>query len=222
MYGNSRQVTSSQSGIHASLEGAVKRHLHTTWQKPVADHSRMLWQHLDEWRQRSGIGRPLWLDSGCGTGRSALQLAEAHPECLVIGVDQSAVRLEKGRTRFPGLPDNLLLVRAECADLWRLMVAAGWRLERHFLLYPNPWPKPGHLHRRWHGHPVFPTLVQLGGELDLRSNWSLYPAEMAVALDMAGKQPQWGPWHPRQPLTDFEQKYLGSGHGLWRLTCCLN
>ncbi|MFN3713244.1 MAG: SAM-dependent methyltransferase [Alcanivoracaceae bacterium] len=222
MSGNSRPVLSQQSGPHPALLTVVRRHLASAWRQPLADHNRGVFEQLSEWRQRAGIGRPLWLDSGCGTGRSAFQLALGNRDCLVIGVDQSAARLERGSVRFPQLPDNLMLVRGECADLWRLMVQAGWRLERHFLLYPNPWPKPGHLLRRWHGHPVFPVLLQLGGELELRSNWSVYPQEMALALEMTGKRPTVERWDPVTVLTDFEEKYRNSGHGLWRLTCCLN
>ena len=49
-------------------------------------------------------------------------------------------------------------------------------------LYPNPWPKKKHLGRRWHGAPVFPALVKLGGELEMRSNWQTYLDEFALAL----------------------------------------
>lgn len=36
------------------------------------------------------------LDSGCGTGRSSVWLAETYPHLPVIGIDRSAVRLSKG------------------------------------------------------------------------------------------------------------------------------
>lgn len=35
-------------------------------------------------------------------------------------------------------------------------------------------PKIGHLSRRWHGHPVFPAMLELGGVLECRSNWKIY------------------------------------------------
>jgi tRNA (guanine-N7-)-methyltransferase len=222
MSGNSRPVLSPQSQPHPSLRAVVRRHLASTWRQPLADHNRGVFEQLCEWRRQAGSDRPLWLDSGCGTGRAAFQLALSNPDRLVIGVDQSAARLERGRVRFPQLPDNLMLVRAECADLWRLMVQAGWRLERHFLLYPNPWPKPAHLQRRWHGHPAFPVLLGLGGQLELRSNWRVYPEEMAMALEIAGTRATVEHWQPDAALTDFEEKYQNSGHGLWRLSCCLD
>ena len=61
------------------------------------------------------------------------------------------------------MPANAVLIRADLVDFWRLLADNGVRLARHYNLYPNPWPKIGHLARRWHGHPVFPALLELGG-----------------------------------------------------------
>ena len=122
------------------------------------------------------------LDSGCGTGASTRALARAHPDCLVIGVDKSVARLGRtGASAFPHREGNAVWLRAELSSFWRLALQAGWALERHYLLYPNPWPKPGQLQRRWHGHPVFPELLRLGGRLELRCNWEIYALEFAAA-----------------------------------------
>ena len=218
----SRIPVSCQCGPHPAVTDKVDRHLSSRWQAPVATHNHEAFEQARQWRQASGAERPLMLDSGCGTALSSVQLAESHPHALVIALDQSRARLTRARNRF-SVPDNLLLLRAECADFWRLARARGWSLERHYLLYPNPWPKPGHLARRWHGHPVFPDLLALGGVLEVRSNWRLYLEEMALALERAGP----GPAHPEsftpaEPATDFERKYHHSGHSLYRLRCDLD
>jgi len=97
------------------------------------------------------------------------------------------------------------------------MLDAGIPPVRHYLLYPNPWPKIGQLARRWHGHPVFPTIVALGGELECRSNWRIYIEEFALALTQLSGQPlQCEAYAPASPITPFEKKYLASGHELWR------
>lgn len=222
MFANSRSVTSNQSGIHDDLEKVVRRHLQHPWRAPFADHDVRAFARLQQWREEQGAERPLMLDSGCGTGRSSLSLARRHPDALVVGVDQSAARLERAGRRFQALPDNLLLLRSDCAGLWRLMLGAGWQLTRHQILYPNPWPKSAHLKRRWHGHPVWPTLLSLGGELEMRSNWPLYLQEVQAALGISGIQAELSAL-PRQtePLTDFEEKYQASGQVNWRLTASL-
>jgi len=117
------------------------------------------------------------------------------------------------------MPDNALLIRADLADFWRLARQAGWRLDAHFLLYPNPWPKPGHLQRRWHAHPVFPDLLRLGGRLELRSNFRLYLDEFQTALRLVGVQVgEVVSFRPEFPISPFEAKYSASGHELFRLT----
>ncbi len=155
------------------------------------------------------------LDSYCGTGQSTARLCKRYPDALVIGVDKSSHRLD----RHPALPKNGLLLQAHCEAVWRHLVERQTRLLAHKILYPNPWPKPGHLSRRVHGHPAFPLLLALGGDLELRSNWQLYVEEFGVALSLLG--------HPSrvaivpsddEALTLFEEKYRNSGHELWSLS----
>jgi tRNA G46 methylase TrmB len=108
-------------------------------------------------------------------------------------------------------------VRADLVDFWRLMLESEWRPEQHYLLYPNPWPKKQHLSRRWHGHPVFPGMVALGGRFECRSNWRIYIDECAAALtQLCGVPVATEAWDTPDPITPFESKYLASHHQLWR------
>jgi len=109
-------------------------------------------------------------------------------------------------------------VRADLVDYWRLCAEAGLRLARHYILYPNPWPKIGHLGRRWHAHPVFPFIPQLGGVLECRSNWQVYIEEFSVALGrLTGDAAPWEAFEAPVPLTPFERKYRDSGQTLYRV-----
>lgn len=157
------------------------------------------------------------LDSGCGTGRSTQQLAESSPEHLVIGVDQSLARLGRSGVASAVLQrDNYVLARAELASFWRLFYGAGHAPVKHYLLYPNPWPKPGHLQRRWHAHPVFPWLLALGGEIELRCNWEIYALEFASAVQVAtGETVEVKRYRPAEGISPFEIKYLERGHDLY-------
>ena len=219
MYANSRIPQSAQSGIHERLGELVDRHLREPFRKPVLDYNRAAFaEAVAAWN-----GAPLILDGACGTGASSVQLALQNPECFVIGVDQSASRLARRiADKRECLPPNLDLVRADLVDFWRLLCDAGVSLDRHYLLYPNPWPKIGHLSRRWQGHPVFPFLLQLGGWLECRSNWRIYIEEMAFALSYAGMgEVLQESFTPLAPLTPFERKYQASGHPLYRLSADL-
>ena len=212
----SREVTSSQRGIHPRLPALIARHAHSAWRKPAQAVDAPALATLD-----AALARhrgPLILDSFCGVGHSSALIAAEHADALVVGVDKSAHRL----ARHDELPDNCLLLRAHCEAVWRHLVDRGITLHSHFLLYPNPWPKPGHLGRRIHGHPAFPLLLSLGGKIELRSNWQVYVEEFGVALHLLGGVSR----IQRVPdgataMTRFEAKYRRSGHDLWRLTARL-
>lgn len=217
MQQTSTPVFSAQQGIHEQLASHVAKHAASTFLKPITDYNRAAFEHsMRAWNNQA----PLILDAGCGVGWSTIRLAEQHPDHFVIGVDQSASRLARGKqhaNQGQPLPDNMLLVRADLVDYWRLLHDAKTPIAQHHLLYPNPWPKIGHLARRWHGHAVFPTIVALGGQLECRSNWKIYIDEMASALtQLCGQHIDTEPWLPDVPLTPFEEKYLASGHTLWR------
>lgn len=216
MHANSRPVTSTQSAIHADLQKVVARHAATVFRKPVMPYNQAAFDAaMRAWRNAGAA--PLILDSGCGVGLSTLHLATLFPAHFVIGVDQSADRIARN-TLWPGAPpSNHILLRADLVDFWRLLLASEVRPERHYLLYPNPWPKIGQLARRWHGHAVFPTIVALGGQLECRSNWKTYVDEFAAALTQLGAIPvATESYADVVPITPFEQKYLASDHQLWR------
>jgi tRNA G46 methylase TrmB len=84
--------------------------------------------------------------------------------------------------------DNVILVRAELSDFWRLCsMEEEWNICRHYLLYPNPYPKKSRLKSRWYAHPAFPILLQLGGCIVVRSNWKGYLEEFATCAEVANE-----------------------------------
>jgi len=216
MHANSRPPTSAQTGIHEQLATLLNRHRNAPFRKPYAEYNRAAFEASMERRERVAPRAPVILDSCCGVGESSIALALNFPDHYVIGVDQSAARLGKN-AKGGGLPLNLDLVRADLVDYWRLMLDTGVRPHRHYLLYPNPWPKIGHLSRRWHGHPVFPAMLALGGVLECRSNWRIYIEEFCFAIDhLKQGVAVCQDYVPEVALTPFERKYLNSGHALWR------
>ena len=217
MHANSRLPTSAQTGIHEQLGRLLERHRAAPFRKPYSDYNRAAFAASFERRERLAPGSPLILDSCCGVGESSIALALAFPEHYVIGVDQSESRLSRNVGGPQELPANLDLVRADLVDYWRLMRDANIRLHRHYLLYPNPWPKIGQLSRRWHGHPVFPAMLELGGVLECRSNWRIYIDEFCFSLQRLTQHAAvCEAFMPEQALTPFERKYLNSGHTLYR------
>ena len=221
MYANSPRIESAQGAPHRRLLEVVDKHRRSRWRQPIAEHSRIAFEQLRAWLS-SRDSRPLLLDSGCGTGASTLKLAHACPHANVVGIDQSLDRLSRHaelRDDLARIADHAVLVRGRLEDLWRLLLGEGIHVHRHCLWYPNPWPKPVHLQRRWHAHPVWPALLELGGVIELRSNWRVYVDEFALALAACGWISTIAPVaDDGDPMTPFERKYRDSGHPLWCLS----
>lgn len=215
-HANSSVPESAQQAMHGHLARMLERHLRTPFRKPYADYNRAAFAaSLSGWDGKA----PLVLDAGCGVGHSTIALARALPDHWVIGVDQSADRLARRKPCVEAaLPANMVFVRADLVDYWRLLCDAGVRLARHYILYPNPWPKIGHVGRRWHAHPVFPFIPRLGGVLECRTNWDIYACELAWALGRAtGREAASEAFEAPVPLTPFERKYRDSGQTLFRV-----
>lgn len=220
---NSKSIISNQTGIHDKLEAVVRRHLSSPFRRPFPEFSLQAFEQARQWLNTQSA-TTLIFDSYCGVGESTAALAKQHPEAAIIGLDKSLHRLDKHDEHYSDTNNekNYLLLRADVDDFWRLAVQAGWKLDYHYLFYPNPWPKSHHLKRRCQGSPLFPSLLQLGGQLELRSNWDLYVKEFAAALNIAGHPAEALEFNPDAPITPFERKYQLAGQTLWRCVCSLN
>ena len=212
----SAPVTSSQYAPHKNLQRKVQQYLNTGFLNSIPKYAQ------DEfYRFSAATGNKhanIILDSGCGIGESTVKLAAAYPECLVVGVDKSASRILRCKRRNAFL-NNIIFVRCDLIHFWRLLQQSGYKLSEHYLLYPNPWPKPGHLQRRWHAHPVFSAVVQLGGKLTMRTNWCVYAQEFVIALRIYTEaKVSVSPLRIDAAMTAFERKYAASGHQLYEVT----
>lgn len=232
-----RSVTSNQIDIYKNLEAVVRKYAATTFLRPVAGHTREAFERVSDFVRGFNASdcAELVLDSGCGTGESTLHLAKKFPNVPVIGIDKSAVRLSKAGNERQlevsagascDIPANAFWVRAELLDFWRLALekveAGEWKILHHALYYPNPWPKESEATRRFHLHPIFPTLLRLSPVTELRTNWEIYAREFAEAAHVLGDalslkfNVELGAFDPENPETAFERKYKEARQQLWR------
>lgn len=271
-----RTVTTNQTDIYKNLEQVVRKYATTRFLRPVADHTREAFESAKEFvrkfyaSENSATTVPasisasspsdaegslpasycVILDSGCGTGESTLHLARKFPGVPVIGIDKSAMRLNKAgnihqlEAAGTDQPANAFWVRAELLDFWKLALkevqAGRWQVLHHAVYYPNPWPKESEATRRFHLHPIFPTLMALGDITELRTNWEIYAREFAEAARIlqnatpsneiprnAADATTRGtdntaeiscePFAPLHPETAFERKYKEARQQLWRV-----
>jgi tRNA G46 methylase TrmB len=120
-----------------------------------------------------------------------------------MAASRSLVRLNKNwvyRNKLDEPEDatnNVLLLRADLIDFWHLcLTSLVWQqtvhVKKHYLLYPNPYPKKARLKNRFYAHPAFPllmlTLMMEGDEpndstqMIVRSNWKGYLEEFALSV----------------------------------------
>jgi len=226
-------VTSNQDSLYKNLDETVRKYIATRFLRPIADHTRQAFeearQFVDNFYGNSCTSpRDIVLDSGCGAGESTLHLAKRSPGVPVIGIDKSAMRLNKAgnvhqqEAAGTDLPPNAFWVRAELLDFWRLALdevqAGRWNVIHHAVFYPNPWPKESEAGRRFHLHPVFPTLLALSPITELRTNWEIYAREFAEASRIVCSTANitCESFNPETPETAFERKYKEAGQKLWR------
>ena len=225
--GDSKSIITNQTGIHEKLNDLVAKHLSHPFKKPYQPHTQQAFQEMDTlvqaFLQANPVGEII-LDACCGVGQSSRILAQQNPQALVIGVDKSAHRINRNIEGFAQkngyCAQNYHLVRADLNDFYRLVKAANWPVTKHYILYPNPWPKSKHLQRRWHGSAVFPQMTNIGNVLILRSNWRLYLEEFQQAAKQIALHGELSQVNVavEQALTPFEAKYQASGQVCWQLT----
>lgn len=225
--GDSKAIISNQEGVHEKLDEVVKRHLIHASKKPYQAHTKEAFAKMDVLVNTFLSANPegeIILDACCGVGQSTRILAKQNPQALVIGVDKSDHRINRNVEGFDVVDgfsaENYHLVRADLNDFYRLVKAANWPVSKHYILYPNPWPKSKHLQRRWHGSAVFPQMTSIGQQLILRSNWRIYLDEFQQAaklVDLKGKIDSLPLVDSSLALTPFEAKYQASGQVCWQL-----
>lgn len=213
--GQSRTVKTNQTGVHDKLEILVKRYQSTRSNRPVSAHTLQAFDAILPWLKNDD--RPLILDSCCGVGQSTVKLAGLHPNVRVLGVDKSEHRLDKHHA-YATSADNYRVVRADLNDFWRLLYDADIRFSKHYLLYPNPYPKATQIQKRWYASAVMPYLTGLSDYVEVRSNWRLYLEEFAIAASHYGLDGGIDVISGNQePFTPFERKYQHSGQPCYQL-----
>ena len=206
----------SQKPKDDHLKKVVKKHLRSTWRRPLAKHSVEAFESIRGRVEQSNAR--LIFDSCSGTGDSTRQLAARFSDALIIGIDKSQHRLARHRRSDDF---NYVMVRADVNDFWRLAATAGWQLSAHYLFYPNPYPKASQLRKRWYASPAFSALLNLQGYLTVRTNWSLYAEEFVAALSVAGFKALNQPVSDETPISMFEAKYRERGDTLFEVGCDL-
>ena len=146
------------------------------WAGPELDacpfFERSPWEWKGRWKVRFSQERPMCLELGCGKGYLLAGLAPAHPEYNYIGVDMKDAVLAPAKRVVEAAfaeaaVENVALLAWDIERLSAIMDESD-RMERIYICFCNPWPRPKHYKRRL-THPrqlaLYKPLLAPGGEI---------------------------------------------------------
>jgi tRNA (guanine-N7-)-methyltransferase len=162
-----------------------------------------------------GRTAPLVLDVGCGHGAAAIAYATAHPAADVLAVDVHV----PGIARLLAAADlaGVTNLRVEIGDAVALLserIAPGSLAAVH-LFFPDPWPKRGHVKRRFVQASTLELVASRlvpGGHVLVATDQDAYAEHVRAEVTAQGSfvvrevaRPDW------RPVDGFERKGLAAG-----------
>ena len=163
--------------------------------------------------------RPIWLEIGFGAGEHMYHMAKLYPDIGFIGCEPylNGVAMLLGKLRREARP-NIAIHAGDARDLFDVL--PDGRIEKAFLLYPDPWPKARHHRRRFvtpeHLEPLRRVMAP-GAEFRVATDIKDYVRQTMEEVPRAGFEwlgecasdwrTPWGDWLS----TRYEQKALREG-----------
>lgn len=169
---------------------------------------------------------PLHVDLGCGDGSFLCALAAQMPEKNFIGVERMLGRVRsashKGasRTGSSSRAGNVRVLHLETSYTVRYLLPPN-SVEAFYLLFPDPWPKRRHQHRRVMSEQFLNSIGDAlvdGGTFRIATDQSDYfkqiseLAERSTAFSTASVNGS-----DRFPLSTFEKRFKADCASIYRL-----
>ena len=174
-----------------------------------------------------GRRAPLVLEIGFGMGDATAQIAAARPDTDFLGIEVhppgvGALLKRIGEASLT----NLRIVQHDAVEVLERMIAPA-SLDGVHLFFPDPWHKVRH-HKRRLVQSAFVRLLTSrlaqGATLHCATDWQPYAMQM---LDVLSAEPGlvntasgFADRPALRPLTKFENRGLGLGHGVRDLLFC--
>jgi tRNA (guanine-N7-)-methyltransferase len=165
---------------------------------------------------------PRILEIGFGMGEATAAIAEAMPDhdFLAVDVHGPGVGSLLRRIDERGLT-NLRVVQHDAVEVVTQMIPAAALAGIH-VFFPDPWPKKRH-HKRRLLQPGFVRELALrlepGGYLHAVTDWQDYAAAIlttfAAEPTLRNTTGDYAERPAYRPITRFERRGLGLGHGVW-------
>jgi len=171
-----------------------------------------------------GRQAPRVLEIGFGMGDATAKIAAARPDIDFLGIEvhPPGVGALLKRIGELGLA-NLRIVQHDAVEVLEQMIAPISLAGVH-VFFPDPWHKLRH-HKRRLVQPAFVHLLSSrlapGATLHCATDWENYAAQMLEVLSaepsLRNTAAGYAERPALRPLTKFENRGLGLGHGVWDL-----
>jgi tRNA (guanine-N7-)-methyltransferase len=165
---------------------------------------------------------PRVLEIGFGMGETTAAIAQARPgdDFLCIDVHGPGVGSLLKRVDDLGLA-NVRVIQHDAVEVIGAMIPHGSLAAIH-VFFPDPWPKKRH-HKRRLLQSAFVHELALrlmpGAYLHVATDWEDYAREMLATLAaeplLENTAAGFAPRPAYRPLTKFEARGIGLGHGVW-------
>lgn len=168
-----------------------------------------------------GRHAPLVLEIGFGMGDATATIAAARPEIDFLGIEVHPPGVGALLKRIGELDlRNLRIVQHDAVEVLDHMVAP-LSLSGVHVFFPDPWHKLRH-HKRRLVQPDFVALLAsrlaAGATLHCATDWENYAAQMLEVLSaetsLRNTATGYAERPAMRPLTKFENRGLGLGHGV--------
>lgn len=171
-----------------------------------------------------GRSAPHVVEIGFGMGETTATIAAAHPDIDYLGIEVHTPGVGNLlKLLEAGNLDNVRVIRHDAVEVLREMIPPDSLAGAH-VFFPDPWPKKRHHKRRLIQPPLVALLASRlapGGYLHLATDWEEYAQQMLEVLrgepTLENTVVDFAPRPAARPLTKFETRGLGLGHGVWDL-----
>jgi tRNA (guanine-N7-)-methyltransferase len=181
------------------------------------------------WKAVFGNDHLIWLEIGCGKGKFLLEMAHLHPDINFLGIekfDSVIVRTLQKAMEEPHA--NLRLIRTDAAYLPDFF--AKGEIDRLYLNFSDPWPKPSHSRRRLTSPQFlerYQAILSQGSRILIKTdNFPLFAFSMVSIVDFGMRVATISlDLHHETPVfnveTEFEAKFVAMGKPIFYLEAIL-
>lgn len=183
-------------------------------------------KELLDFKQLFGNDAPVSIEVGFGMGASLAEQAARNPDRNFIGIEvhRPGVGALLLRMKEEGLT-NIRVSSADAIDVLTDMIPNS-SIELLQLFFPDPWHKRRHHKRRIVKDEFVKLLhskIQSNGYYHMATDWEDYAKHMLKVMQASkgwencSKTGDYIPQPENRPITKFQKRGEGLGHGVWDL-----